>query len=64
MQKQKYLVLFFKTIFLIITIFNIFCNCVSNSKLSLKKKEILIPNNLDEIYQTNIQKEFVRKIIP
>jgi hypothetical protein len=39
--------------------------CYKNlySKFSTSKKEILLPNNLEEIYQTNIQKEFVSKII-
>jgi hypothetical protein len=58
MNKLKFFV--FITIFVsILDRLKSFTN--SNSKFLIKntKKEILTPNNLEDIYQTNIQKEFV-----
>jgi len=59
MHKHKILNLFLINIVLFFSILNKHTNCLKNSKFSLQKKEILTPNNLEEIYQTNVQKEVV-----
>jgi hypothetical protein len=63
MQKPKILNLFLINISMLFSILNMHTNCLKNSKFSLEKKEILTPNNLEEIYQTNVQKEVVSEII-